>query len=70
MARAPLAHELVWDNVRMHLTKPLREFIAANADWLTVFQLPTYIGNLVAVDLSRITRAVKRKLKMIQYRPT
>ncbi|MFI8106391.1 transposase [Streptomyces sp. NPDC086023] len=33
---------LVWDNVRLHLTKPLREFIAANADWLTVFQLPTY----------------------------
>ncbi|MFD9220189.1 transposase [Streptomyces sp. NPDC060064] len=69
----------------MHLTKPLREFIAANADWLTVFQLPTYapdlnpqegiwslvkrdIGNLAAVDLSQITRAVKRKLKMIQYR--
>ncbi|WP_218162334.1 transposase [Streptomyces sp. Ag109_O5-10] len=32
---------LVWDNVRLHLTKRLREFIDANADWLTVFQLPT-----------------------------
>ncbi|MFJ8596365.1 transposase [Streptomyces sp. NPDC093598] len=77
---------LVWDNVRIHLTVPLRDFIAANADWLTVFQLPSYapdlnpqegiwsmvkrdIGNLAAADLSQITRAVKRRLKQIQYRP-
>ncbi|WP_434098217.1 IS630 family transposase [Streptomyces mirabilis] len=74
---------LVWDNVRIHLTAPLREFIAANADWLTVFPLPTNapdlnpqgslvkrdIGNLAAADLSQITRAVKRKLKMLRYRP-
>jgi transposase len=70
----------------LHLTKPLREFVEANADWLTVFQLPTYapdlnpqegiwslvkrdIGNLAAADLGQITRAVKRKLKMLQYRP-
>ncbi|MEV8034932.1 transposase [Streptomyces sp. NPDC086182] len=32
---------LVWDNLRMHLVAPLREFFAANTDWLTVFQLPT-----------------------------
>ncbi|WP_310794848.1 transposase [Streptomyces sp. TLI_171] len=32
---------LVWDNVRLHLTKPLRQFVEANPDWLTVFQLPT-----------------------------
>ncbi|MFI6549924.1 transposase [Streptomyces prunicolor] len=37
---------LVWDNVRLHLTKPLREFIDANATWLTVFQLPTYAPDL------------------------
>ncbi|MEU4969418.1 transposase [Streptomyces smyrnaeus] len=77
---------LVWDNVRIHLTAPLREFIEANADWLTAFQLPTYapdlnpqegvwsmvkrdLGNLAAADLSQITRAVKRRLKRIQYRP-
>ncbi|WP_443064970.1 IS630 family transposase [Streptomyces sp. NBC_00576] len=77
---------LVWDNLRMHLVAPLREFFEANADWLTVFQLPTYapdlnpqegiwslvkrdIGNLAAADLSQITGAVKRKLKMLQYRP-
>ncbi|MET9039285.1 transposase [Streptomyces mirabilis] len=77
---------LVWDNIRLHLTAGMREFIAANAEWLTVFQLPTYapdlnpregvwslvkrdIGNLAAADLGQITRAVKRKLKMLQYRP-
>ncbi|WP_369387503.1 hypothetical protein AB5J72_07750 [Streptomyces sp. CG1] len=26
-------------------------------------------GNLAAADLGQITRAVKRKLKMLQYRP-
>ncbi|GAP47672.1 mobile element protein [Streptomyces azureus] len=77
---------LVWDNVRLHLTKSLRAFIEANADWLTVLQLPTYapdlnpqegvwslvkrdIGNLAAADLSQTTRAVERKLKMLQYKP-
>jgi hypothetical protein len=64
----------------------LTEFFEANADWLTVFQLPTYapdlnptegicslvkrgLGNLAVADLGQITRAVKRKLKMLQYRP-
>ncbi|MET9623001.1 transposase [Streptomyces sp. NPDC006464] len=37
---------LVWDNVRLHLTKPLRDFIDANAEWLTVVQLPTYAPDL------------------------
>jgi transposase len=37
---------LIWDNVRLHLTRHLREFIAANADWLTVVQLPTYTPDL------------------------
>ncbi|WP_456303116.1 IS630 family transposase [Streptomyces mirabilis] len=77
---------LVWDNLRMHLVEPLREFIADHADWLTVFQLPSYspdlnpqegiwslvkrdIGNLAAADLGQIARAVKRRLKQIQYRP-
>nr|WP_157537295.1 hypothetical protein [Kitasatospora azatica] len=62
------------------------EFIDANAEWLTVFQLPAYtldlnpqeviwslvkrdVGNLAAADLSQITRAVRRRLKRIQYRP-
>ncbi|MFE3408897.1 transposase [Streptomyces mirabilis] len=77
---------LVWGNLCMHLVEPLREFIADHADWLTVFQLPSYspdlnpqegiwslvkrdIGNLAAADLGQIARAVKRRLKQIQYRP-
>ncbi|MFF4830318.1 transposase [Streptomyces sp. NPDC001315] len=77
---------LVWDNLRLHLTKPLLSFIEANSHWLTVFQLPSYapdlnpqegiwslvkrdLGNLAAADLGQITRAVKRRLKQIQYRP-
>ncbi|MER5916435.1 hypothetical protein ABT124_40115 [Streptomyces sp. NPDC001982] len=30
----------------MHLVEPLREFIADHADWLTVFQLPSYSPDL------------------------
>ncbi|MFD4522650.1 transposase [Streptomyces sp. NPDC058470] len=37
---------LVWDNVGLHLTAGIREFIDANAEWLTVFQLPTYAPDL------------------------
>ncbi|MFB6982316.1 transposase [Streptomyces scopuliridis] len=32
---------LVWDNLRMHLVAPVREFFEASTAWLTVFQLPT-----------------------------
>lgn len=76
---------LLWDNVRLHLTAGMEEFIDANAEWLTVFQLPAYapdlnptegiwalvkrdLGNLASADLGEITRAVKRRLKKIQYR--
>ncbi|MFI8347661.1 transposase [Streptomyces sp. NPDC085596] len=47
-ARLPLGGPivLVWDNVRLHLTAGMREFIDANAEWLTVFQLPTYAPEL------------------------
>ncbi|AQW56471.1 transposase [Streptomyces violaceusniger] len=37
---------LVWDNVRLHLTAGIREFIAANAHWLTVFQMPAYAPDI------------------------
>ncbi|MFJ9668137.1 transposase [Streptomyces sp. NPDC101219] len=37
---------LVWDNVRLHRTAGMREFIDANAEWLTVFQLPTHAPDL------------------------
>jgi transposase len=32
---------LVWDNLSTHLMPPVKEFIAANEDWLTVCQLPS-----------------------------
>ncbi|MEU7112910.1 transposase [Streptomyces sp. NPDC046182] len=37
---------LVRNNVRLHPTAGIREFIAANAAWLTAFQLPTYAPDL------------------------
>ncbi|WP_406192096.1 transposase [Kitasatospora sp. NBC_01560] len=37
---------LVWDNLRAHLTPPMRQFIEASKDWLTVFQLPSYAPDL------------------------
>ncbi|MFD0396032.1 transposase [Streptomyces nogalater] len=59
--------------------------MGAVAEWLTVFQLPHApdlppqegirslakrdIGNLAAAGLDQITRAVKHRLKQIQYRP-
>ncbi len=56
----------VWDNVRLHLTAGMREFIDANAEWLTAFQLPTYapdlnpqkgIWSLVKRDLGNLAAA-------------
>ncbi|WUH38805.1 transposase [Streptomyces sp. NBC_00444] len=57
---------LVRDNVRLHLTAGIPEFIAANATWLTVFQLPAYapglnpqggIWSLVKRDLGNLAAA-------------
>ncbi|MFD7702814.1 transposase [Streptomyces caelestis] len=36
---------LVRDNVRLHLAAGMREFVAANAAWPTVFQLPAHAPN-------------------------
>ncbi|MFF7888392.1 transposase [Streptomyces sp. NPDC020794] len=33
-------------NLRLHLTAGMREFIEANAEWLTVFHLPAYAPDL------------------------
>nr|WP_236067317.1 DDE endonuclease [Streptomyces brasiliscabiei] len=62
---------LVRDNVRLHLTKPCGSSskptrTGSRSSWSLVKR---DIGNLTAADLSQITRAVKRKLKMLQYRP-
>ncbi|MET7296597.1 transposase [Streptomyces griseoloalbus] len=51
---------LVWDNVRLHLTAGMKEFIDANAEWLTVFQLPAYAPDLNPTE--GIWALVKRDL--------
>ncbi|WP_369201601.1 transposase [Streptomyces sp. PU-14G] len=57
---------LVWDNARLNLTVGTREFIDANAEWLTVFQLPTYapdpnptegVWSLVKRDIGNLAAA-------------
>ncbi|MFF1278833.1 transposase [Streptomyces marokkonensis] len=76
---------LVWDNVRLHLTAGMREFVDANAEWLTVFQLPTYapdlnptegVWSLVKRDIGNLAAAdlgqITRAVKrnlLLQYRP-
>jgi transposase len=37
---------LVWDNLRTHLMPQMKEFIAANEDWLIVFHFPSYAPDL------------------------
>jgi transposase len=75
---------LVWDNLNTHVSKVMRELIAAR-DWLTVFQLPSYaselnpvesawallkrsLANLVKRSLAELTTLVKTRLRRMQYR--
>ncbi|MEV8638025.1 transposase [Streptosporangium sp. NPDC051023] len=37
---------LVWDNLNRHICPDMRRFIAGNADWLRVFQPPSYAPDL------------------------
>ncbi|MBG6088098.1 putative transposase [Actinomadura viridis] len=37
---------LVWDNLGIHRSTAMREFIDAHSDWLTVFHLPAYAPEL------------------------
>jgi hypothetical protein len=37
---------LVWDNLGIHHSKAMGEFIDAHSDWLTVFHLPAYAPEL------------------------
>ncbi|MCX5521296.1 transposase [Streptomyces bobili] len=41
---------LVWAKVRLHLTAGIREFIAADTTWLTVFHLPAHAPDLNPQD--------------------
>ncbi|WOX12666.1 transposase [Streptomyces sp. N50] len=51
---------LIWDNVRLHLTAGMKEFIDSNGEWLTVFQLPAYAPDLNPPE--RIWALVERDL--------
>jgi transposase len=76
---------LIWDNLNTHVSKAMRELVAAR-DWLTVFQLPPYaselnpvesvwallkrsLANLVKRSFSELTALVKTRLRRMQYRP-
>jgi transposase len=76
---------LVWDGLNTHVSRAMRELIAAR-DWLTVYRLPPYapelnpvegiwsllkrsMVNFAAADQDGLVRIIKRKLKKIQYRP-
>ena len=74
---------LVWDNLNTHVSKAMRELVAAR-DWLTVFQLPAYaselnpvesvwshlkrsLANLAKRDITQLTALVKTRLRRMQY---
>ena len=76
---------LVWDNLNTHVSRAMRELIAARP-WLTVFQLPQYaselnpvegiwsvlkrsLANLARRDIIQLTALVKTRLRRMQYRP-
>jgi transposase len=76
---------LVWDNLNTHVSKAMRELVAAR-DWLTVFQLPPYaselnpvesvwshlkrsLANLAKRDIAQLTTLAKTRLRRMQYRP-
>jgi transposase len=76
---------LVWDNLNTHVSRAMRELVAARS-WLTVFQLPPCaselnpvesvwshlkrsLANLVKRDLAQLTALAKTRLRHMQYRP-
>jgi hypothetical protein len=76
---------LVWDNLNTHVSKAMRDLVAAR-DWLTVFQLPPYaselnpvesawshlkrsLANLAKRDINQLTALVKTRLRHMQYQP-
>jgi hypothetical protein len=76
---------LVWDNLNIHVSKAMKELIAAR-DWLTVYQLPAYaselnpvesdwshlkrsLANLAKRDIAQLTTLVKTRLRRVQYQP-
>jgi transposase len=76
---------LVWDNLNTHVSRAMRELIAARS-WLRVYQLPPYaselnpvepvwsnlkrsLANLTKHNIGQLTALVKSRLRRMQYRP-
>jgi hypothetical protein len=76
---------LVWDNLNSHVSRAMRELVAARS-WLRVFQLPPYaselnpvepvwsnlkrsLANLTKQDIGQLTALAKTRLRRMQYRP-
>lgn len=76
---------LVWDNLPTHVSRKMRQLIAARP-WLTVYQLPAYapelnpveavwsnlkrsLANLTKQGIDQLVTLVKTRLKRMQYRP-
>jgi DDE superfamily endonuclease/Homeodomain-like domain len=76
---------LVWDNLPTHVSRKMRQLIAARS-WLTVFQLPAYAPELNPVEgiwsslkrspanftkhgIDQLAALIKTRLKRMQYRP-
>lgn len=50
---------LIWDNLSVHKSRKMREYIAANSDWLTVHYFPAYAPELNPIE--RVWSAIKGK---------
>jgi len=76
---------LVWDNLNTHVSRAMRELIAARS-WLRVYQLPPYaselnpvepvwsnlkrsLANLTKHNIGQLTALAKTRLRRMQYRP-
>jgi hypothetical protein len=76
---------LVWDHLNTHVSRAMRELIAARS-WLTVYQLPPYaselnpvealwsnlkrsLANLTKQNIDQLIVLVKTRLRRMQYRP-
>jgi hypothetical protein len=76
---------LIWDNLNTHISRAMREFIAAR-DWLRVYRLPPYAPELNAAEgvwanlknglgnhhfhgLDTLKATIKSQLRGMQYRP-
>ena len=61
---------LVWDNLNTHVSKAMRELVAAR-DWLTVFQLPAYASELNPVESvwSHLKRSLANLANQARHHP-